>query len=79
MAVRKVQDNQAARESAVEEIDKVVVNGLPQLTADDAAGLGAAIASLFPAIQYEEVTSKVAGEEVTMWRLVMTGRWNVQR
>lgn len=68
MAVRKAVDDKIAREDVTGQWGAFVND-------DDALTL----VGRFPFVQYETATSKVAGEEVAMRRVVLTGPWEVVR
>ena len=79
MAVRKVSDNAGARKAIIDHLTQewegtifADVRGGPENAA-------AIVVDWFPFVQYETATSKVAGESITMRRIVLTGPWEVVR
>lgn len=68
MAVRKAVDDKAARDQVL----GLLMGSVEGDAADEIVGR-------FPAIQFETATSRVAGEELRMRRVVLTGPWEVVR
>lgn len=78
MALRKAVDDKAARDEALR-----LVTGLAGELADangvDGIDVARMVIAEFPAIQFDAATSRVAGEEISMRRVVLTGPWEVVR
>lgn len=76
MATRKAVHDQNAFVAASE----LMAHRLSEVVADDAPGdLVTMALQDYPIAEYETVTTKVAGEELTMRRVVLTGEWAVVR
>ncbi len=81
MATRKVQEDGAARLAAIDAVDDAIKGNPIQDTSrdDDRQEVAAGIVGAFPYVETETATARVAGETVTMARLVLTGQWVVQK
>ena len=81
MAVRKAVDDKAARDEALRLItgQHGGLTAVAEEAGVDGIDAGRVVIAEFPAIQFETATSKVAGEELRMRRVVLTGPWQVVR
>lgn len=78
--MRKAVNDEYAQDAALEILGAKIDPGFLTKDFDTSPNVIAEQAMrAFPVAEFETVTTKIAGEEVTMRRVVLTGDWNVVR